>query len=85
MEYSDDEDFVLSQFSTHEFQETQSAGYGDDVIEGVNNVVSLEGDLENDCCEISEFEVRACSSRGESVCDGIAIEDITDDEKEAKM
>ena len=85
MEYSDDEDFVLSQFSTREFQETQSAGYGDDVIEGVNNVVSLEGNSENDCCGISEFEVRACSSGGESVHDGIAIEDITDDENEAKM
>ena len=85
MEFSDDEDFVLSQFSTCEFQDTQSFGFGEDVIAGINHVVSLEGNLDNDCGDLNESEVHACSSGDDPVCDGIDIEDITDDENGDKM
>ena len=48
MDYSDDEDFCLSQNSVKPFNQTQSSGYGEDVIDGYNQVVSLEsGEVAN--------------------------------------
>ena len=77
MEFSDDEDFCLTQISVKTFNQTQSSGYGDDVIDGCNQVVSLEsGDITN-------FNINS-----EDICDGvrerhsssIAIEDISSDD-----
>ena len=78
--FLDEEDFVLSQLSTCEFNETQSAGYGDDIIEGSNNVVSLETNLDSNSYVRNQDEFGKCSYGGDQVCDSVAIEDITDDE-----
>ena len=77
MDYSDDEDFCLSQNSVKPFNQTQSSGYGEDVIDGYNQVVSLESG------EVANFNLIS-----EDICDGvrerhsssIAIEDISSDE-----
>ena len=85
MEYSDDEDFVLSQFSTKEFSETQSADYGEDVIAVNSGIVSLEANLDSEF-EWGNFYAKEGLTASESyVHDGIAIEDISDAKNDGTM
>ena len=82
MDSSFEDDLVLTQNCTKDYCETQSAGYGDDVIVMDNsNIVSLEVGEAN-------FELVCdgiCSQTQPSADGGIQIEDISDEEAIDKM
>ena len=78
--FSDEEDFVLTQESTRSFEQTQSASYGEDIVDN-NCVVSLE----NQCEEGGEADFTSNvgdlnDAQHGAGCDNIHIEDISEDE-----
>ena len=84
MEFSDDDDFPLdlTQNSSRNYGDTDSAAFGKDVIsEGNSRIVSLECNDE----PVFELESNVLDSTQAGVCDGIDIEDISDDKAIDKM
>ena len=83
MEFSDDEDFVLSQNSTMDYYQTQSARYGNDIVSSDSegeNIVSIEND---NCGEVGVFDGEVSGISSQSACDEsqiVPIEDISDGE-----
>ena len=83
MEYSDDEDFILTQNSNKDYFQTQSAGYGDDVVDCESDgdkIVSLEC---MDSQQNNDYAVDVFQNVMDGGCDGelnIAIENISDEE-----
>ena len=86
MDYSDDEDFVLTQTPSKGYSEIVGSGYGGDVIDENNNVVSLESGY------IANFEIDAKdllkAGLSKEACDNnvaVQIEDILSDEELGKL
>ena len=85
MEFSNEEDFVLTQTSMKPFKQSQSAGFGMDVVDNDSDedMVTLE------CSGIPKFGIssedlmEACSSQTEPCGDGqkTQIEDISSDDE----
>ena len=78
MEYLDDDDFMLTQQPSKEFSDTQSFGSGADIVDYEEGVVSLETNGE------AKFDLDGDKLLPQSdieTCDGIQIEDISDDEE----
>ena len=76
MEYSDEEGFVLTQQSVKEYEDTPSYDFGDNIIDD-EGVVSLEAVGEPNF-ELGYDGLNMQSQN--SARDGIAIEEISDDE-----
>ena len=82
MEFSDEEDFVLTQTPVKEYSETQSASYGDDLVDSNKDIVSLEAVPGPSFQVIGEDFFDATQP---NVCDGVQIEDISSDEELESM
>ena len=81
MEFSDDEDLILTQNSTRSLDEMHSLCYGGDVVDEDNEMVSLEADN-----VILEVVNEGLSAHKEiQVADSVAIENILDDKLIDKM
>ena len=78
---SDDEDFVLSQKPNKVLMDSQSFGYGQDVIDSEDEVVSLEvGKNGNFVINVKDLMEAGSSRDGASYDQHIEIEDILSDE-----
>ena len=83
---SDDENFVLSQKSDKIVMDTQSFGYGQDVIDGDDKVVSLEvGDDHKFTINMKDLLEAGPSHDGQETSRQVFIEDISSDEELEKM
>ena len=82
MDYSDDEDFVLTQSSVMEFEQTNSCAFGGDIVD---QKVSIEsGDQPNfDLC--GELGIFFEPTQKRIIYDNVEIEDISSDEELDKM
>ena len=84
-----DDDFVCSQISVSEYNSSQSADYGLDVVDydgsNISNVVSLECENFGNCNVADEVESVRCDRGARPLYDNVVIEDISSDEEFDKM